>query len=520
MLAFYLIAFLTVLPIYLLDALAIPALDSNVWNSKATIYFQDHHAVAFAWFLPFSCQFENVFIDSTSIYFIASDFASAVIDLYNCCLLHDRQWSNYECPALSSSVHFSLCYCFHDRKYVPTIATEAQLELLHNMTHNVTTTGTLGKGDHFLKGVTWLMHHWSYNKHPDHFTMKLLEFRGLMANRGLTEQCCYSSLPAKVDHLVSMDYPVYPFSDYEYFIMEVIKQSAFRQDFDFFSLAETSVDEKSLYDSSVLRKRQQLYSYCDRLEQVKSHEKSNLLSTGNTLLHSSHPKKKSNNDVNTTAFDYLTAECADQNINISIAERLPFYYSEQLVLSPQYKNNIPEPLNLTMQSFHHSVGKVLSAKHDRRNHNKTVVAILHRIDGMDFRRIINLEEVSRLAQSILKVSTVEMWHIDGKTRTTELARRFRSVNVLISPHFPRLTNFGFARSGTFVIEVQPKSSGVKTFMNLQKRAGLNYYLLKNGDLHRKNDSDMWDFTINGTELSLALRSIKDGLDRFHSRSVI
>jgi hypothetical protein len=513
MVVFYLIVFLSVLPIYLLDALAISALDSNVWNSKATIYIADHHAEHMPWELPFSCQFENVFIDATSVYFIANDLAVAAIDLYSCCVLNDREWSNYRCP-VSSSVHFSLCYCFNDRKYGPAIATEAQLELLKK--NGTTTAVNLGKADNYLKGVTWAMNHWSYWKHPDHFTMKVLEFRSLMDNRGLTDECCYSSLPAKVDHLVSMDYPAYPLTDYESFIMEIIRKSAFSQDFDYFSLAKGPLEETSLHDRfAVLNKRQKLYSYCDSLDQVKNRT-SKRPSTP-------HPKNNSNHSVNTTAFDFLTTECADQNINISIAQRLPFYYSEQLVLSPKYKNNIPEPSNVTMHTFHQAIGKVLSEKHNHRNHTKPVVVILH--DVASKRRISNLDEVSRFIQSILHVSTVEMWYLDGKMPATEQARKFHSFDVLISPHSSLLTNVVFARNGSFVLEVLPESYFRRywenSFMNLGKGVGVNYYLLKNGRLNEKHGSgsDMWDFTVKGTELAIQLSKIKDRWDLLHSQSV-
>ena len=74
-----------------------------------------------------------------------------------------------------------------------------------------------------LDGKSWVMHHWSVWKHPDHFTMKLLEFLALMTNKNVVgSDFCYGHLPESIDHLVSMDYFTENLTDYESTIMNIV----------------------------------------------------------------------------------------------------------------------------------------------------------------------------------------------------------------------------------------------------------------------------------------------------------
>jgi hypothetical protein len=143
---------------------------------------------------------------------------------------------------------------------------------------------------------------------------------------------------------------------------------------------------------------------------------------------------------------------------------------------------------------------------------KFLVAVLQRIDGSGLRKILNLGEVIWLTQSILNVSSVELWYIDGEMPAVDQARRFRSFDVLIATHSSQLTNLVFSRPGSSVIEIQPEHGAEPTFLHLGQQVGLRYHFLNKGHNYTKNgfpDENwrQWDYTVNLDELASALHAI-------------
>ena len=492
--------------------LSISGLDPEVWKSKATIYYENtvvreklraaKKHVEMLRIRPFSCHFENVFVDSTSIYFIANNYATAVIDLFDCCILHDREYTNYECK--DTSVHPDLCYCFYNREYFPSIATFDQLNLLENL-HS-------GNRAQYLKGTTWLMHHWSFIKHPDHFAMKLLEFRAYISNRGLTDQCCYQHIPAYFDRIVSMDYPVYPLTDYESLILKIVKKST-QKEYDYFSIGQ-GLNLQRLFDvNESVVKNYQLHSYCDRVHfmdlkrlRTKRFYEIPFSASSNNIRYNIKRKNK-----NHTAIDHILNICNETD-QMAAVTPLPYWFMEKMVMTARYKNNFPEPASLSFSTFQ----KALQFSPERfSKQRKLNVVIIQRIEGtMGLRKILNLDDVTRTTQNILNVTTIDMWFISSKTPAIEQARYFHSFDVLISPHSSQLTNLIFAKNGSYVIEIQPDVELERTFLDLGRLAGVNYYVLNSNHTYEKYQYDephqwrYWDYYVNIKELSKILYSIK------------
>lgn len=166
------------------------------------------------------CRFDGVFVDATSIYLVARDHSQAALDLL-CCATANDDSDKLKCVA--SSVHAVLCFCTWNWKYSFHVATPAQLQWLQDAI-NAAANGI--QTDAFWPGVSWLMHHWSVFKHPDHFSMKLFEARGVLDNYQRSHGAEYPFLAnVSVERLVSLDYPVFPNNDYEQLVMSIVTQS-------------------------------------------------------------------------------------------------------------------------------------------------------------------------------------------------------------------------------------------------------------------------------------------------------
>eukprot|EP01040_Poterioochromonas_malhamensis_P020631 gene20631-24677_t len=138
------------------------ALDQAVWRSRAIVHLDDissssPHA-------PFLCVFYDVEIDPVTIFF--------------------KSENHYDGNCTNTSSQ-----CFYYERYFPSVHYSHQEEI---------------KQKHFLSGTSWLMNHYAWAKNPDHFLMKILEFKALMANQPYVNDTFYKALPLpeEIDNLV------------------------------------------------------------------------------------------------------------------------------------------------------------------------------------------------------------------------------------------------------------------------------------------------------------------------------
>ena len=451
-------------------------LNPTVWKSNVVVHYNT------TWQFPFVCNFENVFFDVTTVYLIAHEEkqVTAVTDLYNCCILNA---DSAECPS-SSSVQGGLCGCFRNKRYIAAVATKDQLDYLQRSVSE--------KDSHYLPGTTWLMNHNHIRKHPDHFTQKLFEFRAFVTNKHVTDSCCYSGLPEKIDRLVSMDYPVNPLTDYESTMQKIVWKSVGKE-YEYLKLADIVSDEtmQALFSVSTwaLLKQQVLWSYC---------------------LHSKAWAEQ-------PIAKQIVSACNDPETRINETVRLPFWYAERVSLSPSFQNGFPKPAEVSFATFSPAIDQVLI---DENIHlppvnlatKDLVVAILQRMEGAGFRKILNLDDVSRTLRSELNVHKIEQWYIDGNTSALDQITYFRSFDVLLSTHSSQLTNLMFARNTSHVIEIQPEHGREFVFHKKGQAVGLDYYLLTQGHRFRTHGHEPsnwrgWDYEVNLDQLRLALRLI-------------
>jgi hypothetical protein len=432
-----------------------------------------------------------VFFDITTVYFIARDEtkAKAITDLFACCIINQN---GSQCP-VGSSVSPDLCQCFRMKRFAPALANSEKLNFLE-------TTLKSKAHSHYLPGNSWLINHNHFRKHPEHFTSKLLEFHAYLANRNFVKSCCYSDLPQDFDRIISMDYQVYPFSDYEATVLGILWKSLGKR-YEYISLTQEVSEEsiRGLFTPTLsLRTRQILISYC---------------------LHSRdwNQPKFVQTSLNQTIAKKLLNQCRSPQHELSETVKIPFWYAENLHTSPSYLNTFPTPSQISARTFSKAVDRYLAEKGievplKRAVQKEPIVAILQRPDGAGVRKFVNLDDLCRLVRTELKTRKVEQWFIDGNMTALEQIAYFRSFDVLISAHSPQLTNLIFARNTSHVIEFQPENAQEYTFMKKGQAIGLDYYLLTKGHRFKnhgydKKDWRSWDYEVNLDEVRLALQSI-------------
>ena len=403
------------------------------------------------------------------IFFIAKDPKQASIDLYDCCLNLPYSDSPSLSKCAKTSVHFSLCTCFHSFKYTAAVASEFQIEYLKN------------KPNINIPGIVWIMHHWSVDKHPDHFGMKVMELLALNANRNHPEalkSCCYSSMPDKIDAIFSMDYYFKDFTDYESFLLDLLFRSM-GYTVPLHSLVngdDRPELREALYSSAHLRASLKMESFCPYIDYINNE----------------HPYLK---DVN----------CSDIIKNPSFP-KLKFVHMDIAYINPLYKNNIPEPAHLSVETLDLTLKSILTIAKS----NYFVVAILQRNEGNGNRIFVNIDDLMRSINRILNVETVHIWYINSKTPALEQVRYFRSFDLLISPHSSQLANLVFSRPGSHVIEIQTVEE--RTFHLLGLKMGLHYqYLSDNEPVNRVSKDDnnwpKWNTKVNMTKFDEALENV-------------
>ena len=406
---------------------------SDVWASNASvIYPRNFTRNDMMAERPFLCSFQNVFVDSGRIYFVAKEFDRGSKDLFRCCVDVDSDEDYHNgrrCE--NSSVQLDLCYCFHSYKYVPSVISLAQW---HEMYYR-----SIKK----LDGKSWVMHHWSVWKHPDHFTMKLLEFLALMTNKNVVgSDFCYDHLPESIDHLVSMDYFTENLTDYESTIMNIV-MAGLNRSYDITSLNHNPhVLEKTLFDHGRLKTVHKWMTYVD-----------------------------------------------NKSLNLSLpsvsTEPLPLVYTKMAFMSPRYKNNIPIPAHISQLNLQKSMFKAGISTDENNRSSKRVIVVLQRNEGSGLRRFVNMDDVLRTVNNVFESIEIRVWYINAATPARTQLSMFRDFDLMIAPHSSQLTNLVFSKTNCSVIEIQQETQPEeRSFINLGHKVGLHYQLIRSGNTAR------------------------------------
>lgn len=430
------------------------ALDPNVWSSAAWVTFPRENMTIDEKMheRPLLCEFENVYITAAHVYFVPrpNAFQKAANDISRCCGLGS---SASDCNA---SVHRDLCFCFYNAKYVAFAWAGHSNETVHL----------------HLPGHTWVMHHWSVARHPDHFSMKILELHGLVAASATRRRQHANVMPSEFDNLLSMDYPG-PFSEftstsYETFLYDILqRQTKPKQGYYFLNL-----EGAPLYD----RLFQPGISEALRSE-----------------LHTVQP---------------------------SHIPHLRVAHVERAYLSPRYKNNLPEPVNISISALQHTFrSKVVGVGHrscvDKLEPRRSIaIALLYRDEGSGLRRFVNANDMLLSIRRVVKEPEIKVWFISSTTPALDQAVMFCSFHILISPHSSQLSNLVFTPFGLSVIEIQNEELVENTFAHLGRKMHLHYQLLKTGNhppihgSYAKTSDVVVNITAFETALANAVRSVR------------
>ena len=422
----------------------VDALDSNIWDSSVRVHEHSCQAA-----VPYLCEFTNTYVDLARIYLVPKKkfMATATVDLYNCCkdvFLFGIEKA-YSC---NGSIKRSLCSCVSGAVAMPSIWTQKQRQLLSNPVENFT-------------GVTWLMNHHVCSHHPDHFNMRVLEIHNMVAiSKHALHADCYESFPRNIDSMLSMDYPN-DRTEYEKLIMKIVQQQI--------NVSFTSLNihaDWRFYLAEISRNRTVFEPFANALEELSPIE---LSAEAKQLLEQSKMSYK---------------KIIQSSLGKSRVGHL-----EKSFYSPNYKNNIPRPMEYSIAATAKSVATVLAAESGGRiscvsknsNSSKGIqVAILQRIDGNGKRRFVNLDLVARMTQTVFKLSSLRILYIDGTTPPIEQASAFCSVHLIISPHSSQLSNLMFSAPKIALIELQPPLEVFDTsFRNLAHSFGMHYQVFGN-----------------------------------------
>ena len=484
----------------------VDALDSNVWDSS--VFVHSHMCLG----VPYMCEFTNTYVDYARIYLIPKPnfIATAAVDLYNCCkdVFLFLSGVQYSC---NSSVQRSLCSCLGGKVVMPSIWTKNQYQSVLSPVQNFTGNTWLMKLHIYLKYIYMklkyicslyrLMNHHVGSHHPDHFNMRLLEVHNMVAiaKQGLHAEC-YQHFPKKIDNMLSMDYPN-DRTDYENLILKIVEQQIN------VSYASLNINTNWAYYLSKEYRNQTIYEpFANALEELSPQELENV--AGAEQLR----------NLSMTSYNKVQS--------FSARGRSKTAHLEKSFYSTAYKNNFPPPKEYSREITRASVRAVLAAhaaELGSRIHcvSKNVsskhmeVAILQRIDGNGMRRFINLDAVARTVQSVLRVSSLRILYIDGKTQPLDQAAAFCSVHLIISPHSSQLSNLIFSGSRIALIELQPLLEKFDTsFRNLAHSLDFYYQVFGNEiyprpktEVERIDRMKSWrsaDMIANITELHKAL----------------
>jgi hypothetical protein len=440
---------------------------------------------------PVICEFKEIYVDSIRIYLIPqpSKLKEAIEDLFTCCLNTNSTTEEFMLPRSDQcrgSVSFHACRCFHNWRYVPSVVSP---QVISSVQKN-------------LSNVSWLMNHWSFIHHPDHFAMRLLELHGVLYNLEHGTLSWSSSLPQQeISQLVSMDYPGYHRTDYESMVLALLETMARRKiPFHFLHSEETFRDGFSKRFPRYLHPFEIVAPLCAAGAKGEWQP---------PTKHKNHPiPPLPPSDITTLPIHLPLAHFCQAFLRSNGTGQTrgwsPFpkvYYLEHALLPRVYKNNIPPPFVSSAKGLHLSLNSLIS-----QNFSTTMaedhgslrclsppppssqsatplsrfpqVALLLRAEGKGLRRFVNVQEMVLSIRKITGQEFISLLFISSKTPGLVQAARFCQFHILVTPHTSQLTNLVFAPPNVSVIEIQNEGLQEETFQNLSLKMGLHYQLLK------------------------------------------
>jgi hypothetical protein len=462
------------------NGLAIQALSPFHWYSNATIYYRSSGRNNRT--TSFLCKFENVYADTARIYFLPKS-QEAIHDLLSCCFPQEIQHDAIN--HCDKSVDIAVCDCFRSKqKFVPAVWISEVKKL-------ITSAEVIDYGNR----TAWLMNHWCLRKHIDHFNMKMLEMLGYLGGKAFlkaqnTSLGIYEYLPDHIEVAVSMDYEVHPLSLYEQMILGIVK-NGLGSNFMLHTLNNNNWIKEESFHLGKVTPRAYLSTFCVSLKSALGNQTLHHLRAACATLQQHHKSI-------TTSEERLT------NDNFGFVASKLAYFPQSVYLSPDYKNNIPEPSVMTREVIHRAFVEYTkdvempSLHRDypcppptlkKDSNDIPRVVIIQRSEGMGMRQFINLDDMLRTVQRVLNVDAVQMFYINSRTPPLMQAMMFCSAHVIISPHSSQLSNLVFSRPGIFVIEVRPAGYSEFSFEQISKKMGHRYYLFDKPNLAA---------TVNGT----------------------
>jgi hypothetical protein len=447
---------------------------------------------------PVICEFKEIYVDSIRIYLIPqpSKRREAIEDLFTCCLnTNSTTTEEFMLPRpnhCTGSVSFHACRCFHNWRYVPSVASPLIISAVERN----------------LTNVSWLMNHWSFIHHPDHFAMRLLELHGVLYNLKHGTLSWSSSLPQQeIGQLVSMDYPGSNRTDYESMIIALLETVAQREiPYYFLHSKEISRDGFSKRLPHRLLHLEIVAPLCAAWSvgespstKHKPHSPSPLLPSNITTLPTQLPLAH-------ICQAFRNEPGLKHSLQSEEGPWNPFpqvYYLEHALFPRVVKNNIPSPFASSVEGLHLSLNtlmhhnfstttgqdlRCLLPPHPSSSQSKELppqypqVAILLRAEGKGLRRFANLQEIVLSIRKITRQELISLLFISSKTSGLVQAARFCQFHLLVTPHTSQLTNLVFAPPNVSVIEIQNQGYQEGTFQSLGQKAGLHYQLLKSGPL--------------------------------------
>lgn len=462
-------------------SLYIETLSPTHWLSTAAVVYHDNfnpdHPYANIT-RPIYCKFENVYADMVRVYFIARS-EQAVEDLHSCCL--ESKQGKASTTGRCQSVHHTFCQCFRNQKYVPAAWTKE----VESLTSSSVVLDYTNK-------TTWLMNHWCAGKHIDHFNMKIMEMFGYIGLKKYLKSKkqplgTLEHLPDSIDAAVSLDYVIKNLTNYEQMILDITK-IGIGNDFEYSTLNDNVWARDGFLHYGMVSTSASLSPYCliyknrTSTTRIRHNETSHLFSRC-TRLRSELAEMKGTSISKVENFGFVSTRLAK--------------FPNAVFISPNYKNNIPEPTHVSRELVHEAflnytamgyVSPTLIREFpcppptlSRNSSNRPRIAIIQRSEGLGMRTFVNFDEVVRLIQASFHVPDVHLWYIDSRTPAAMQALMFCSAHVVISPHSSQLSNVMFSRPGTAVIEIRPPGFVETSFEALSKKMGHNYHLLNEGN---------------------------------------
>ena len=481
-------------------------LDRRVWVSTVSpsgeLEAADVYGVAF----PTGCRATGVYLDAQQVFLVPQPGAEleAVRDLYDCCLAResgdDPLWVR-DAGRCARSVSPVVCSCFPAQtKYAPAVWIRQE---------EIVEEGEGGRGWGHTKGslplqkggAAWLMHHWTFGHHPDHFNMKMLEYHGLFTTRCATPSNAW--VPRDIVALVSLDYPLNrsTFTDYEETVMGIIEAGVGIREEQRPMLMTMSAAEfsGSCYASGANARVEAIRGMCHGVARLQL---------------------AAETDRDDKLVRHMGCQQLGEMRSPHCSTSTHVLHLDKAFWSPNYNKNIPLPQQLSRATLRRSIQRALDPTwlatqcggHGLRKQPR--VSVMRRVEGQSMRRWLNEEEVLRAVAEETGVHAVRWMFPNSKTPALEQFGMFCGFDILLTPHSSQLANLWFANPGSSVIEVQGRRAKYeKSFIMLSDSVNLHHQVLRGNDDNGNNDGgwSTWDHVVDIHHLRAALRRAMQNL---------